>query len=97
MTPLKCTEYEKIKLSDIPEEIIEDDKLCEKATPNGWVYIMVVHGMYDLPQAGTLGHDLLKSQLNKEGYFQSHIVPGLWKHKTRNMHFVLVVDDFGIK
>eukprot|EP00956_Cyclotella_meneghiniana_P034384 scaffold104275_cov55-Cyclotella_meneghiniana.AAC.1 len=24
-------------------------------------------------------------------------MPGLWKHKTRNIQFVLVVDDFGIK
>jgi hypothetical protein len=53
--------------------------------------------MYGLPQAGSLGHDLLESRLNKEGYFQSQIVPGLWKHKTRPLQFVLVVDDFGIK
>jgi hypothetical protein len=39
----------------------------------------------------------LESRLNKEGYFQSQIVPGLWKHKTRRLQFVLVVDDFGIK
>jgi hypothetical protein len=87
-------EYVKIKLSDIPEEIIEEYKLREKATPDGWVYIKVVRGMYGLPQAGSLGHDLLESRLNKEGYFQSQIVPGLWKHKTRNIQFVLVVDDF---
>jgi hypothetical protein len=95
--PLKRPEYAKIKLSDIPEEIIEEYKLREKATPDGWVYIKVVRGMYGLPQAGSLGHDLLKSRLNKKGYFQSQIVPGLWKHKIRNIQFVLVVDDFGIK
>jgi hypothetical protein len=53
--------------------------------------------MYGLPQAGSLGHDLLESRLNTEGYYQSQIVPGLWKHKTRNLQFVLVVDDFSIK
>ncbi|KAL7477001.1 hypothetical protein ACHAW6_006095, partial [Cyclotella cf. meneghiniana] len=37
------------------------------------------------------------ARLNKEGYFKSLIVPGLWKHKTQNDQFVLVVDDFGIK
>lgn len=72
-------------------------KRREKATPDGWVYIMVIRGMYGLPQAGSLGHDLLEERLNQEGYFQSQIVPGLWKHKTRNIKFVLVVDDFGIK
>jgi hypothetical protein len=53
--------------------------------------------MYGLPQAGSLGHDLLQKRLNKEGYFQSQIIPGFWKHKTRPIQFVLVVDDFGIK
>ena len=47
--------------------------------------------MYGLPQAGSLGHDLLKERLNKEGYFQSKTVSGLWKHKTRDIKFVLVV------
>ena len=97
MTPLKRPEYAKIKLSDIPEEVIEEYNLRAKATPDGWVYIMVIRGMYGLPQAGSLGHDLLEERLNQEGYFQSKIVPGFWKHKTRNIKFVLVVDDFGIK
>ncbi|KAL7478258.1 hypothetical protein ACHAW6_004030, partial [Cyclotella cf. meneghiniana] len=30
-------------------------------------------------------------------YTRSKIVPGPWKHKTRNIRFVLVVDGFGIK
>jgi hypothetical protein len=99
MTPLKQPEYAKIKLSDIPEdeEVINEYKLHEKATPDGWIYIKVIRGMYGLPQAGSLGHDLLETRLNKEGYFQSQIVPGFWKHKTKPIQFVLVVDDFGIK
>jgi hypothetical protein len=35
--------------------------------------------------------------LNKEGYFQSQIVPGFWKHKANRIQFMLVVDNFGIK
>ena len=97
MTPLSRPEYAKIKLSDIPEEVIKAYNLNEKATPDGWVYIKVIRGMYGLPQAGSLGHDLLESRLNKEGYYQSKIASGLWKHKTRPIQFVLVVDDFGIK
>ena len=97
MTPLKRPEYAKVKLSDIPEEVINAYNLREKATPDGWVYIEVVRGMYGLPQAGSLGHDLLEERLNKEGYFQSQNVPGFWKHKTRPLQFELVVDDFGIK
>eukprot|EP00804_Cyclotella_cryptica_P014225 CCRYP_005643-RA/>CCRYP_005643-RA protein AED:0.40 eAED:0.40 QI:0/0/0/1/0/0/2/0/323 len=98
MTPLKHPEYAKVKLSDIPEEVIEEYKLHEKeVTTDGLVYMMVVQGMYDLPQAGSLGHDLLEKHLNKEGYFQIKIVPRLWSHKTRDIKFVLVVNDFRIK
>jgi hypothetical protein len=48
MTPLKQPEYAKIKLSDIPEEVIKEYKLHEKATPDGWIYIKVIRGMYGL-------------------------------------------------
>jgi hypothetical protein len=89
MTPLKRPEYAKIKLSDIPEEVIKEYKLDEKATADGWIYIEVIRGMYGLPQAGSLGHDLLETRLNAEGYFQSKLVSGLWKHKTRDIKFVL--------
>ena len=97
MTPLTRPEYARIKLSDIPEEIIREYNLHEKATADGWIYIKVTKGMYGLPQSGSLAHDLLKERLNAEGYFQSKIVAGLWKHITKKIQFVLVVDDFGIK
>ena len=97
MTPLKRPEYAKIKLSDIPDEVIKEYRLHEKATPDGWVYIKAIRGMYGLPQSGSLGHDLLEQRLNQEGYYQSRIVPGLWRHNTKAIQFVLVVDDFGIK
>ncbi|KAL7476512.1 hypothetical protein ACHAW6_002370 [Cyclotella cf. meneghiniana] len=97
MTPLKHPEYAKVKFSDIFEEVIDEYKLHEKVTSDGFVYMMVVQGMYSLPQAGCLGHDLLEERLNKEGYFQSKTVSGLWSHKIRDIKFVLVVDNFGIK
>jgi hypothetical protein len=60
MTPLKRPKYAKINLSDIPEEVIKEYNLHQYATPDGWVYIKVSRGMYGLPQAGSLGHDLLE-------------------------------------
>ncbi len=57
----------------------------------------VIRGTYGLPQAGSLGHDLLKGRLNKEGYFQSQTVSRFWKHTTKPIQFVLVVKNFGIK
>jgi hypothetical protein len=97
MMPLKRLEYGRVKQMDIPDEIIDEYKLCEKATPDGWVYFKVVQGMYGLPQSGSNSHDELKEPLNKEGYFKSPLVPALWKHKTRPTQFVLIVDGFGIK
>jgi hypothetical protein len=76
MTPLKRPDYAKIKLTDIPEEVIKEYTLHEYVTPDGWVYIKVIWGMYGLPQAGSLGQDVLESRLNKEGCFQSQTVPG---------------------
>eukprot|EP00804_Cyclotella_cryptica_P000411 CCRYP_008709-RA/>CCRYP_008709-RA protein AED:0.43 eAED:0.43 QI:0/0/0/1/0/0/5/0/715 len=96
-TPMPRPEFGRVKLSDIPEEIIEEYKLRELATKDGWVYFRADKTHYGLPQAGSLSHDLLEKRLNAEGYVKTLTVPGLWKHKTRNIQFVLVVDDFGIK
>ena len=66
-------------------------------TSNGHVYIEIQKGMYGLPQAGILAQELLEKQLNKHGYSQIKVVPGLWTHKTHLISFTLVVDDFGVK
>ena len=70
-----------MKLSDIPKEIIHEYKLHDKATPDGSIYIVANKGMYGLPQAGLLANELLKKCLNKHGYHQRKLVPGLWKHE----------------
>ena len=95
-TPLLRPEYVRLKLSDIPEEIIKEYNLLEKVK-NGYVYIEINKGMYGLPQSGILANELLEKRLNKHGYKQSKLVPGLWKHETRPIQFTLVVDDFGVK
>ena len=53
--------------------------------------------MYGLPQAGILAQELLEQCLNKHGYHQSPITPGLWRHDYRPISFTLCMDDFGIK
>jgi hypothetical protein len=58
---------------------------------------MATKGMYGLPQAGLIANKLLESRLNKHGYRQSKLVPGLWRHDTCPIQFTLVVDDFGVK
>ncbi|KAL7474697.1 hypothetical protein ACHAW6_000659, partial [Cyclotella cf. meneghiniana] len=83
MTPVKRPEYLRVKLRDIPEEIIQEYNLTSLADPDGSVNILVQLGMYGLPQAGLLANELLEKRLNAHGYFQSKLVPGLWRHKHR--------------
>ena len=71
--------------------------LQDKATPDGSIHIVANKGMYGLPQAGLLANELLEKRLNKNGYKQSKLVPGLWKHDWWPIQFTLVVDDFGVK
>ena len=97
MTPLKCPEYVKINMQDIPEEIILEYKLRDLATPDGNIYIKATKGMYRLPHSGLIANKQLEKNLNKRRYQQSKLVPGLWKHVTRPIHFTLVVDNFGVK
>ena len=59
-SPLPCPEFIKIKLSDIPEEIINKYNLCKKATSAGHVYIVADKSMYGLPQAGLISNELLE-------------------------------------
>jgi hypothetical protein len=96
-TPMVRYEYVRIKIDDIPDEIIVQYKLRDKVTADGHVYIEIQKGMYGLPQAGILAQQLLEQRLNEQGYSQSRAVPGLWTHKTRPVSFTLVVDDFGVK
>ena len=67
-SPLPRPEFVKIKINDIPEEIIKEYKLRNKVTPHGYVYIMATKGMYSLPQAGLIANKILEKRLNKHGY-----------------------------
>ena len=97
MTPMKRYEYMRMKLEDIPEEIIVLYNLRDKVDAKGFVYVEIRKGMYGLPQAGIIAQELLEKRLNARGYKQSKFTPGLWTHETRKTKFALVVDDFGIK
>ena len=97
MMPLTRPEFISIKLSNPPEKIIDEYNLKEKVTEDGSIYIMAIRGIYGLPHAGLLAYELLEKRLNKHGYRQSKLVPGLWKHDWRPVQFTLVVDDFGVK
>ena len=86
----------RISIKIIPQEIIDKYKWNE-IEENGWVYIKIVKGIYGLPQAGKISHELPKKRLAKAVYHPTHFTPGLWKHVWISITFTLVVDNFVIK
>jgi hypothetical protein len=97
MTPMAHPQYMRMKLKDLPAEFVELYNLINKVNSNGYIHIKIQKGMYGLLQAGILAQELLKKCLNKHGYQQSPITPGLWCHDFRPISFTLCVDNFGIK
>jgi hypothetical protein len=63
-------EYVRIKIDDVPEEIIVEYNLRDKIASDGHVYVEIRKGMYGLPQAGILAQELLEKRLNEYGYSQ---------------------------
>ncbi len=95
-TPMERPEFMRLKLSDIPNNIIDLYKLHDIAH-DGYVFVRIQKGMYGLPQAGIIAQQLLKKRLHANGYHQSKINPGFWMHAWYPICFALCVDDFGIK
>ena len=86
-TPMDRLEYARIKLSVIPQEIIDEYSLLDYEH-NGWVYFDIARGCCCLPQSGRLDNDLLLKKLNKEGYFEASTTPGIWSHKWLPIQFI---------
>ena len=80
-TPMERYEYMRLKLSDMPDDVIAHYKLRDIATPDGYVYCEIRQGMYGLPQAGIIAQELLAKRLKEHGYSQSETTPGLWTHE----------------
>ena len=89
-------EYMFIKLDQLPQTTIDKYNL-QKLQRNGTVMTKVKSVLYGLPQAGKISQDHLILILHQHGYHQAKTTPCLFKHETRDIQFVLVVDDFGIK
>ena len=85
----------------IPQEVIDLYDLGGKVKYDskgvGYEYMEIRKGMYGLPQSGILSNKLLKERLTEYGYNEVSHTTGLFKHNTRPVWFMLVVDDFGIK
>ena len=93
--PLAKPEYMRTPMKLMPDEIIEKYNL-KKCEHDGWVYIKIVKGIYDFPQAGKNANELLQKRLKMYGYHPVNFKPGLWTHVWRPVKFTLVVDDLGV-
>jgi hypothetical protein len=69
-----------------------------KTNPSGKAYIVfrIDKTMYGLKEAGKLSNLRLVSLLSSFGFHETS-TPCLFKHVSRPILFVLVVDDFGVK
>ena len=93
---LKESEYVRFQLELIPPEIIAHYNLDQYAV-DGYVYAKINRAWYGLKQSGRIAHDDLVEHLAKHDYVKTKHTEGLFRHKTREISFTLVVDDFGIK
>ena len=96
-SPMKKTEYIKVKYKYFPEEIWKHYNLPLLVTQDNYIYIQIRKGMYGLKQAALLAYDNLQQCLKPHGYTPVIGTHRLWEHKTRRTKFVLCVDAFGIK
>jgi hypothetical protein len=59
-TPMERYEYMRMKITDIPQEIVEQYNLKDKVSKDGYVFVEIQRGMYGLPQAGIIAQELLE-------------------------------------
>ena len=65
-TPMNMYKYMRIKMANIPEDIIDQYGLTAKAV-NGKVLVEIRKGMYGLKQAGRITNDQLKQHPKASG------------------------------
>ena len=95
---LEVPVHMRIQLSDIPPQSLAHFRIDSFIKPSDTsVLVCVTGGMYGLPEAGRLAQQKLIPHLAKNGYTECPNTPMLFRHTIRNISFVLVVDDLGIK
>jgi hypothetical protein len=73
---------------------LETVRLRKYVDEHGHVHARVDKGMNGLPQAGRVARDHLLPRLKADGYEETEVTPGLFRHVTNSIIFTLVVDDF---
>jgi hypothetical protein len=84
--------YMKVPLSFPPPWIVTQYNLMNKVV-SGYVYLQFRKAVWGLPQAGILTNKLLQKCLAPHGYYKCTNTPGLWKHTTCPISFMLVANN----
>ena len=66
-------------------------------TNKGWVYMEVRKEIPGLKQAGKIINIRLTKHLAKYSYAPVKYTPAIWRHETRTITFIFVVENFGVK
>ena len=91
---LEKPEYAWVQLAQIPEATRQKYAVAG-LVKDGKVLVEITGGIYGLPQSGILAQrDLLKT-LEAAGYYMTG-TNCLFRHRTRDIMFTLIVDDFGV-
>ena len=86
----------RIQIRLIPLDSIAHYNLNVLANKYGWIYMDIIRGIYELPQAWILTKSLLAQLESNHGYQQVIQTPGLWRNLWRLISFNLVVKIFVI-
>ena len=66
-TPMARYEYMRLEIPELPQDFIDEYKLHDKTTKDGYLYLEIRKCMYGLPQSGVLAQELLEKRLNVKG------------------------------
>ena len=96
-TALQDYQYMRFHINMVPQEIINKYNLNKIVEPDRYCYTEIRKAMYGLKESAFFANKELKRILALEGYVPAKFTPGLFVHKTQDIAFSLVVDNFGIK
>jgi hypothetical protein len=94
-TRLESPEYAWVSLAQIPPAT-QAKYHVENLVVNGKVLVEITGGIYGLFQSGLLAQKDLIKLLEANGYYMT-TTNCLFRHRTRDIYFSLIVDDFGFK
>ena len=85
-----------MKLTKIPQAIIDKYKRNDLVNNNGWIYMKIRKALLGLCQSGALAAKKLAADLKPFGYYKVPKTNCLWKHKFRQISCTVVGDDYGV-